>query len=374
MFLTENQKEQLRVISLNQWHHNRSIAIEAAQSLLSIDPNNPTILTNLEYFLIALPFYDSLEIEDLEDDNFRPMNTCLSKYNGNIIAFVRTVNYIINNGTYNPGPPDNSYTSITKMIILSRKALKVKRILNISNQEERWERCGHIYGGGYEDIRVSSKCYSESNNIKWCAIGGRYLADRIKLFIFTISYDGESNISISVGKEIKYGEECEKNWTPIKYRKGLLTVIYKYQPLIILKINCEGEVVKETKRLVNYKLRYDSYRGGSPIIRIRNRYISIVHECRVSGDRYYFNRIVELNKKMEIIGISNAFHCSSGQKIEYIMGMMSSDDQQSVFISIGINDEKTRILSIETDKLLQMIQTEDYYINRINNLLTEFQC
>ena len=370
--LNDEQKEKLHLIAWKQWHKDKELSVRAAQYILNIDPYNHVILSNIQHYLMELPVINELIIDSVNEEHFRPMNTCLSKYNNYLVAFVRSVNYNIVGESYLAGPPDNSYTSLTKMVLLTTdNQTSISKILDIHNQDERWKRGSAIYGGGYEDVRVCPKSYQEDGMTKWIAIGGRYLADEIKLFIFEIIYDDHETVTMSKGYKIQYGGDCEKNWTPFKYdsTKQILTVIYKYSPLVILEIDNKGNVMRSIKDNIKYNLRCDSYRGGSPVVKIKNRYISIVHECRTYDGRFYFNRMVELNKYMQIIGTSYAFNCRTGEKIEYIMGLIASDDEQFVYIAVGVNDSQSRILTIDANILLSLIHTEHHYIEEVKKIL-----
>lgn len=146
----------------------------------------------------------------------------------------------------------------------------------------------------------------------------------------------------------------EKNWLPFEY-EDRLRCVYSYEPFVTFTVDCKtGECEIFKQKSYSHVVDMTSFRGSAgPVYCKENKsFYIIVHEVIGHPDRFYFHRILKLNKDLELTHISLPFQMLGDNKIEYVCGCVI--DNQDVLISYGDNDNKgmlAKMTLIEFDHL-----------------------
>lgn len=153
---------------------------------------------------------------------------------------------------------------------------------------------------------------------------------------------------------------CEKNWMPIKDMP--FHFIKWTNPTEIVKINLQEKFADQVMLSDKYEPLEFDLRGGSQLVKWKDKYISIVHECKFIPkninnykDAYYYHRFVVWNEDFSINKISDTFTFMTG-KIEFCIGLEIIDND--VYIAYSFQDNLSYIVKCKTsllDNILEML-------------------
>jgi hypothetical protein len=189
-------------------------------------------------------------------------------------------------------------------------------------------------------------------------LGCLFRDGEIRQYIGTLKYDGGTP-EIIESHRIDYGNKQEKNWIPLLNKEDeSIDCIYSYSPLVLLNIRPDGHTKEISSHIYNNNQNMHYYRGGSNVFSINNRRFSVIHQYgEKNNHRLYVNRFIELSDNYEIIGYSDVFNCGTDNNIEFIIGVMVSNDQLYSYLTVGIGDKELMILKLKSSIILDMIIT-----------------
>ena len=184
-----------------------------------------------------------------------------------------------------------------------------------------------------------------------------------KMLVFDKDFNHIDNIHFKYGFNginLKENTGIEKNWTFFVYNDKLMC-IYKLSPHTVLEFDWNGNLLTEyiTHNSFQSNWKYGIPRGGTNPIYKDGYYISFFHSHIYwgKGKRRYFMGHYKFNSvpPFDIIETSNKFILMGSEKDERIYpeenplvvfpcGAILDDDK--CLVSLGVNDEKTAILTI----------------------------
>lgn len=148
---------------------------------------------------------------------------------------------------------------------------------------------------------------------------------------------------------------CEKNWQAFNTDayNGALQLVYSYDSFVVLlgttaDVPCTEIVRKEGCNLPRW-------RGSTPLIRIRDCYLGIVHDVVYNSgtsDNVYLHRFVMVNLNMdELVAVSHPF-IFEHHGIEYTAGMQL--EWGTVRIVYSVNEYESKWLLTTVDTIMSM--------------------
>ena len=184
-----------------------------------------------------------------------------------------------------------------------------------------------------------------------------------KMLVFDKDFNHIDNIHFKYGFNginLKENTGIEKNWTFFVYNDKLMC-IYKLSPHTVLEFDWNGNLLTEyiTHNSFQSNWKYGIPRGGTNPIYKDGYYISFFHSHIYwgKGKRRYFMGHYKFNSvpPFDIIETSNKFILMGSEKDERIYpeenplvvfpcGAILDDDK--CLVSLGVNDEKTAIITI----------------------------
>ena len=184
-----------------------------------------------------------------------------------------------------------------------------------------------------------------------------------KMLVFDKDFNHIDNIHFKYGFNginLKENTGIEKNWTFFVYNDRLMC-IYKLSPHTVLEFDWNGNLLTEyiTHNSFQSNWKYGIPRGGTNPIYKDGYYISFFHSHIYwgKGKRRYFMGHYKFNSvpPFDIIETSNKFILMGSEKDErmypeenplvvFPCGAILDDDK--CLVSLGVNDEKTAIITI----------------------------
>jgi hypothetical protein len=170
-------------------------------------------------------------------------------------------------------------------------------------------------------------------------------------------------------------DSCEKNWLPHLNDRGELEFIYLHEPYTLVRFprrfyraGAREEELKNLKANPNSVLKCENVqqeqlaffcgdlRGGACPFPIKGGYLGVVHELIIRPNRrVYLHRFAwysaDEGGHLQLRRISAPFYFCDRQ-VEYVCGACLSVDEQSVIISLGIDDREAYLVTIPRDNVL----------------------
>ena len=304
--------------------------------------NEDTVYNNVDHYMFRiLDIGEKIELNQSNYSDFIPTSTSLIKYNNEILANVRYVNYRIQQ--------DGSYL-MSKDDILSRneKVRTLNASLKLNNNFETDSNLIFMYENidkklsketnilGLEDVRL----FTIDNKLKCIATSKEYTINSTNSIIIC-DYNLETN-TIENGNIINSPNphECEKNWIPIENK-----IIYKWYPLQI------GEI-KNNKLLIDTTIQtptiFKHVRGSSNTVEYNNEYWVIVHGVKYTSPRKYYHMIVILDKEYKVKKYTIPFYFDT-YMIEYCLGLLIEDD--IMYMTASRNDSNPIIVKVKVNDI-----------------------
>lgn len=160
----------------------------------------------------------------------------------------------------------------------------------------------------------------------------------------------------------------EKNWMPF-VRENKLYFVYSVNPHVVL--HCDTETGQCTEAAVTH---YDPktvptyFRGGSPCLLLKkdNHYLAVAHARHsIAGVKFIYTSVFylfESEPPFSISAISPEFFLDDDfqvyrfqQIIQFVAGLVKNDDDGRLYISYGVQDCKSKVLSLPLDSALALL-------------------
>ena len=213
-----------------------------------------------------------------------------------------------------------------------------------------WSHETHITG--LEDWRLFKHNGRMMFTANCCMVPGAQGGPQVVLGLLS-----EDLRSIEKLTHLKYGKSqwCEKNWQAFNCNayNGVLHIIYSYDPFVVLSTahgSCIEVVRKRDKGLPRW-------RGSTPLIRIKNWYIGIVHDVVYNSgtsDNVYLHRFVAVGLNMdELVSVSHPF-IFEHRGIEYTAGMQLEGNK--VRIVYSVKEYETHWLTCDVSTIFDMLE------------------
>lgn len=308
--------------------------------------NEEMVYTNLDFYMYRiLDIGEKIELNQPIYNDYIPTSTSLIKYNNEIIANVRYVNYrIMKDGSYLMSK-DNILSRTEKVrtknayIKLNNKLEQESNLIIMDeNISSTIRKETNILG--LEDIRL----YEEDNKIKCIATSREYSVNSTNSIVI-----GDYNIDNYIIENVNiiespFSEECEKNWIPIGNK-----IIYKWYPLQIGEIKNQKLIIDTVIQTPKF---FKHLRGSSNVVEYNNEYWTVVHGVKYSTPRKYYHMIVILDKKYNVNRYTVPFYYDT-YSIEYCLGLLIDED--NIYMTASRNDSNPIIVKIriqDTNKII----------------------
>jgi tetratricopeptide (TPR) repeat protein len=299
--------------------------------------NEGSVYANMDYYMSRiLDVGEKIELNQERFGDFIPTSVALIKYNNEIIANVRYVNYRIQN--------DGSYLMSLNNVLSSTEKVRTKNaLLKLNNKFESSSKLEFMYEKidsklgkdtnilGLEDIRL----FEEDNKLKCIATSREFSTNSTNSMVIC-DYNIEKNI-IEHAKIIESPDKdaCEKNWIPIGNK-----IIYKWHPLEIGKIK-HGKLT--IKKSIPTPIFFKHLRGSSNVVIRNNEYWMITHGVKYVTPRKYYHIMVVLDKDYNLLRYTVPFYFDT-YSIEYCLGLLIEDD--IVYMTASRNDSNPIIVKV----------------------------
>jgi hypothetical protein len=299
--------------------------------------NEHSVYNNMDFYMFRiLDIGEKIELNQPNQGDYVPTSVALLKYNNEIIANVRYVNYkILANGTYMMSL--NNDLSISHPVKTKNAIVKLDNnfetnsnlIFMTENIDSKLAKLTNILG--LEDIRL----FINNNQIK-CIATSREFSTNSTNSIVIADYNLDTNC-IENGAIIKSPNpnECEKNWIPINDE-----IIYKWYPLQIGKI--ENNILTINKSIDTPNI-FKHVRGSSNVVEYNNEYWVVVHGVKYTTPRKYYHLIVVLDKEYKINKYTVPFYFDT-YKIEYCLGLLIENN--IIYMTASRNDSNPIVVKI----------------------------
>jgi tetratricopeptide (TPR) repeat protein len=321
---------------------NKNINNEVIEILNNSNYISQNLINNLKFYKFILQpsniiNFNNYAREIYYNDNITLFSSscCLlenKKKNGYIMN-IRYVNYHITK--------EGLYLNCEKNIISYNKFLKLTTDFQTEDEKMFKNKISNKKYVGVEDVRIFSDV--ESNKILFIGCGC-HENDNIGIFngVYAI------NNQFLVPKEIKCSfasNGCEKNWVYVDYKEKT-HVIYKWEPLVIAKINEETNIIDLVERKKMPKI-FSYIRGSSCGYKFTNKknldkeeIWFIVHLVSYETPRVYYHLIVVFNKDMDLLRYTAPFKFTE-EPIEYSLSLIVEEER--VLITYSVWDRESKI-------------------------------
>lgn len=304
-----------------------------------------SVYNNLDFYMYRLlDVGKKIELNQETYSDFIPTSTALIKYNNEIIANVRYVNYRIQqDGSYLMSLNNN--LSRNETVRTKNAILKLNRKFEPdSNLTFMHEIIDQKLGKetnilGLEDIRL----FQSDNKLKCIATSREFSTNSTNSMIIC-DYNLDTN-TIENGSIIESPnpDECEKNWIPINDN-----IIYKWFPLQIGKI-------ENNKLLIHTSIETPKFfkhlRGSSNVVEYNNQYWIVVHGVKYTTPRKYYHMIIILDREYKINNYTVPFYFDS-YNIEYCLGLLIENN--NIYITASKNDSNPIIVEININEIKKL--------------------
>jgi len=299
--------------------------------------NEDSVYNNMDFYMFRmLDIGKKIELNQPIYNDFIPTSTSLIKYNNEIMANVRYVNYRIQK--------DGSYLMSLNNVLSREEKVRTKNaIIKLNNNMEPISKLTFMYENidnklkketnilGLEDVRL----FEIDNQLKCIATSREFSINSTNSMVIG-DYNLETN-TIENGNIIESPnpQDCEKNWIPIGNK-----IIYKWHPLQIGEVKNNKLVIdtsKETPKIFKH------LRGSSNTVEYNNEYWCIVHGVKYSTPRKYYHMIVVLDKEYNLKKYSVPFYYET-YMIEYCLGL--AIENNNLYMSVSQNDSNPIIVKV----------------------------
>jgi hypothetical protein len=304
--------------------------------------NENNVYSNIDHYIPRLLNYGTLINLNFDSQvDYIPTSTSLIKYNNQIIANIRYVNYRIQpNGGYimskdgKLSTTEHVRTENCYMILDNNfQSMSNTIFLNVDKKNVYTTNTNIL---GLEDIRL----FTIENKLKCIATSREFSKNSTNSMVI-----GDYNILTRTIENLNIIEspnpnDCEKNWIMINDK-----VIYKWHPLQIGEIK-NNKLEITTKKQTPTFFKY--FRGSSNTVTYNNEYWMVVHGVKYYTPRKYYHAIIVLDKNYELKKYTIPFYFDT-YKIEYCLGLLIEDNH--LIMSVSRNDSNPIIVKIHIDMI-----------------------
>lgn len=278
---------------------------------------------------------------------YHPMNPSIIKTDTGYIINLRHVNYTVS--------PILKY-SYTDYIHTRNVLLFFDTNLYLENVHElkdNFEHTGLVRG--FEDVRLYGSPGDLHAIATSCLETGTPNIYHLKINNFKIT-----DIKRLIYPKAENSNQCEKNWLPINSTDTYVDLIYKYDPLILLRYDYSTSKINIlSSEETDYY--FDTFRG-SACCPFEDGYLVITHEVynkEIEHDgkrgmtRLYFHRFMIIDDKYMIRKSSYPFYLFK-QGVEYVCGVAHGHNGK-IIITMGEDDHKAYIVEVEVETVRRLM-------------------
>jgi predicted GH43/DUF377 family glycosyl hydrolase len=277
-----------------------------------------------------------------ENEKHNILNPSICYHNEQYLINTREVNYKfdIEANKYHYDGTIDTYNKIKMVTDLSFNELDTKLVDNTSTIQTY---PSHITG--YEDLRLvmfRDTLYAVCTSIKTNPKGVNEMC--------LLKFNGTTIEKIVRLKceGLTSDEKTEKNWAPFVHDDKLLFV-YSSQPTLILDCDVETGNCRVLQG-GNNSLDMSTYRGGSQLVKVGDKYLYIIHQVGfMNNRRYYYHRFVQMTNELKVHRISPMFIFSDQPTIEFCSGMCY--DGKQLVLTYGFEDKEAFIATIDPEEV-----------------------
>lgn len=327
--------------------------LRASERILNSDAGTETKLAaqrNITFYAKCLSSlvntkYIKLE-SNLKKQDWSIFNPTIIPFKDNYLALLRSSNYKIINGRYLMPEEDVDVIKTNYIQLLLDNNSNVIQENNVILPV--YEKTNFPVDG-LEDLRIFTikDQYYVSGTIR------NYKPHDGTCRIAVAKYN-PNNCVIEDIQVICLNEEHQKNWMPISNNDSFKWIYHcnQYNKSMTLSVTNENKM-----HLSNCNYPAAKYfRGGSQLIKLDNKYYSIIHEAiSFNQGRIYMHRLVEWSDSFEILRYSKPFYLKKERGIEFCAGACFSEN--NLLISFGVDDAEAYIASISIADMFKLFST-----------------
>ncbi len=305
------------------------------------------VFTNLQYYMPRLcDNFTPIKINaTCPDTDFRPSSVSLAKYNDQLFANIRFVNYkirpdggydMMENGVYSP---NNWVRTLNGYQYFNWNTLQPITNVVMMNDIPNDVPLYHATNiRGMEDVRIAVRpngTIQYTATSRQCSSNGK---NRITIGDYDICKQRyTNNMTVNPPTET----DCEKNWTT--YGDD---IIYSWSPMRIGKAN------KETKQLEIHTTHqtpifFERVRGSSEPILYNGKLWCVTHSVLYQTPRKYYHHLIVMDPttyKPLRMSLPFAFRDT---KIEYCLGFIEHND--NFIFTFSFNDSEPHFIKVPID-------------------------
>jgi hypothetical protein len=307
-----------------------------------------------------LPLDTETEFNRLYRKHWSVCNTSMvyDKRRRMIVANIRSVNFIQTDGcnVYQSMDLDHKIRTTNYLALIDPDTCKIVRQWKVIDQP--LDNSTDVLGN--EDCRIfmyQKRYWFIGNTRGWgwktpqmCI--GRYedVLSNTDLGSVTCQVDSFKRIGVPDYKG------TEKNWLPFIDSSGNLKFLYESSPITIITPNLEtGECVKTIVIQEPNTFTFKNFRGGAPLVQFDDGWLYIIHEVGFDdGDRRYYHRIVQLDKRYNPIRVSLPFQFFHNG-VEYCMAIVPISTT-TYLLSIGVEDSCVYTIKYQRDDIMALLK------------------
>jgi len=329
-----------RIISEGLIHSN-GVSLEVSTDVL-----NDMFFYSKPLLEYCKSFQKSRLYVDTTDDKHYILNPSIIYHDGAYIINTREVNYYldIEKRSYSCKDTSDTNNKISYLNYLPfnlNEPIKHQILYDVSGIKTY----PHIITG-YEDLRLimfNDQLYAVCTSIKTNEIFQNEMC-LLKIENYKIT-------KVLRLKCDKLEVRTEKNWTPVVHENKLL-LYYTFQPAIILECNVENGICTVYSSGIN-SLNFTTYRGGSQIVKVNDKYVCVIHQVGTHDKRgYYYHRFVQFDDKLRVIKVSPLFTFSDRPTVEFCAGMCY--DGKQLILTYGVEDQKAYIATVDPEEVFSL--------------------
>ncbi len=264
-----------------------------------------------------------------------PANPSITRTSAGWVGIIRTVNYRIENGSYQLPAGDRVVRTRNHLVRLTDS-------FDISSTREIDEASDapvlpEARIRGYEDCRI----FAWRSGL-WASATVADRSDRCEMILLELDFDGTVRSEHRMPGPV--ADRHEKNWAPLVFGEELL-FLYLSDPTILMRYDPASETVTElTRQIPPFALEH--LRGGSQLVPVDDGWIYLAHDVSAvhGSERVYLHRFVHLNDAFAIDAITDPFYFAR-KGIEFASGLARDGD--CLVASFGVNDGAAHLATFD---------------------------
>jgi hypothetical protein len=282
---------------------------------------------------------------------FKIYNQILNSSSSSIIKkSLDTEQYIINTRLVNYKLDDTGKSDIGKKKCISINKIDIlDKNFNILKTKYLFPHDLNKKYIGIEDVRL----FDSNNKIYY--IGSYYNPNNKKIQIVSNEFNINEDFNLKlIIPTFKTSFNWEKNWAFFNDKNSELSIIYKWNPIYICKIDYQKNTLNLEKSIENLPVIFDRFRGSTNGVLYDNKIWFIVHQQNILSNnlKNYEHNIVVFDNDMNLIGYSDNFKFE-GLLVEFSIGMEITYDNKFVITYSTL--DSTSKLSVFTPEYINSL-------------------